>query len=548
MSRPPEDEKRNHFLRPDRESKAPRDTKFCVSRTRERLAGWRGQRLSGLRPEMKSQPWLVASAILTFALPVLDIAAWTWAWITCSLSLATSGIPRDKQKRVVVLADPQLTDRTSYESLPGGPLLAFVEFICDVYLARSALATASLLAWLGRPEAAGKWSLAGLWAPTRMWPRLCQRGLPFLLKPSSSVVARGQGGCDDPRAAARRGRLPRRLDGRRTVVPPHHPLPDAVFPCCSPHNRQGTMPGMSARGLGCSPPAARLSAFPASQVRDRGVRGAARTLAPRLFRPRGARAHGRARGEPRHGHRVLVLRALPRSLLGTSLPCQLPPHRRERLAARTRHGAAGPLTAPPPTAPLTQRACPGRSRWLGLWSPSPSESMSGPARRRAQQWSTLLHRRGARSAARGPTPTQREEEDVQQTPLAGPQGGGRTARGPWRPDAAQGTSTRATPACWFPRATPRTDWTRLVLPPVLSGHVSSTTACWFPRAAPRRPAPPRAVRVPRAQACRRAADPLAARGAQLTHLPLYRSGDASCGPKRRSQSRLRFLSRVTYQT
>jgi hypothetical protein len=473
---------------------------------------------------MKSQPWLAASAILTFALPVLDIAAWTWAWLTCSLSLATSGIPRDKQKRVVVLADPQLTDRTSYESLPGGPLLAFVEFICDVYLARSALGTASPLVWLGRPEAAGEWSVSGLWAPTRMWARLCQRGLPFLLKPRSIVVARGQGGRDDSRAAARRGRLPWRLDGRRTVVPPHHQLPDAVFPCCSPHNSKGTMPGMSARGLGCSPSAARLSAFPAPQVRDRGVRGAARTRAPRLFRPRGARAHGHARGQPRHGHRVLVLRTLPRSLRGTSLPCQLPLHRRERLAARTRHGAAAPLTAPPPTAPLTQRACPGRLRWLGLWSPSPSESISGPARRRAKRWSTLLHRRGARS----PAPTRRDEEDVQQAPLAGRQGGGRTARGPWRPDAARRTWTRATPACWFPRAAPRRPAP--------------------PRAAPRRPAPPRAVRVPREPACRRAAEALATRGAQLTHLPLFRSGDAWCGPKRRSQARLRFLSRVTYQT
>ncbi|KAJ1487691.1 hypothetical protein T484DRAFT_1785760 [Baffinella frigidus] len=80
---------------------------------------------------MVSRQLFLACAFLTLNIVLLDLAAWALAWARCSHSMASSG------KRVVFIADPQLTDRTSYESLPSGPLLAIVRWICDAYLARA---------------------------------------------------------------------------------------------------------------------------------------------------------------------------------------------------------------------------------------------------------------------------------------------------------------------------------------------------------------------------------------------------------------------------
>ena len=40
--------------------------------------------------------------------------------------------------QIVVFADPQLTDRTSYKFASGGPLLWFLRLLCDSHLARTA--------------------------------------------------------------------------------------------------------------------------------------------------------------------------------------------------------------------------------------------------------------------------------------------------------------------------------------------------------------------------------------------------------------------------
>lgn len=64
-----------------------------------------------------------------------ELSSWGFASMACSWP-APAGAS-DRYTRIVVLADPQLTDKTSYELLASGPLLWAVELLCDAYLARA---------------------------------------------------------------------------------------------------------------------------------------------------------------------------------------------------------------------------------------------------------------------------------------------------------------------------------------------------------------------------------------------------------------------------
>ena len=83
---------------------------------------------------------LRAAGMLLAHHAILELAVWAFAAKTCSWP----GAPADAQRRgrytrVVVVADPQLTDRTSYvfPALLAAPLVQLVELLCDAYLARA---------------------------------------------------------------------------------------------------------------------------------------------------------------------------------------------------------------------------------------------------------------------------------------------------------------------------------------------------------------------------------------------------------------------------
>ena len=62
-----------------------------------------------------------AALLLVIHHVVLEVAAWSLAAFACSWPVPFSR--SDRYTHMVVLADPQLTDRTSYSFLPPGPLL-----------------------------------------------------------------------------------------------------------------------------------------------------------------------------------------------------------------------------------------------------------------------------------------------------------------------------------------------------------------------------------------------------------------------------------------
>ena len=65
--------------------------------------------------------------MLTFGVQLKELAAWLLAAVACSWpephAGVTGGARSGRYTRIAVLADPQLTDLTSYSALPSGPLL-----------------------------------------------------------------------------------------------------------------------------------------------------------------------------------------------------------------------------------------------------------------------------------------------------------------------------------------------------------------------------------------------------------------------------------------
>ena len=88
--------------------------------------GWRDRR---------SLPLWTACALILANLIATDLFAWIFTLAECEHMAAPAPSGR---VRVVVLSDPQLTDRTSYGFLPPGPLLSAVMLLSDAYMARCA--------------------------------------------------------------------------------------------------------------------------------------------------------------------------------------------------------------------------------------------------------------------------------------------------------------------------------------------------------------------------------------------------------------------------
>lgn len=84
----------------------------------------------------RPRPVWTACALVLANLIATDLFAWIFTLAECEHLAAAAPSGR---VRVVVLSDPQLTDRTSYGFLPPGPLLSAVMLLSDAYMARCAV-------------------------------------------------------------------------------------------------------------------------------------------------------------------------------------------------------------------------------------------------------------------------------------------------------------------------------------------------------------------------------------------------------------------------
>jgi hypothetical protein len=84
------------------------------------------------RQSVLLHPLRFSCTLIAVSLITTDLFAWFRSFAECE-----HGAIKGSRVRVVVLSDPQLTDRTSYDFLPPGPLLSAVMLLSDAYMARS---------------------------------------------------------------------------------------------------------------------------------------------------------------------------------------------------------------------------------------------------------------------------------------------------------------------------------------------------------------------------------------------------------------------------